>query len=105
MPYPEFRKVGTEDIYAIIAYIKTLEPISNEVPVSEIKLPFNIYHRVTNRPADPQEIPPASDTVAYGAYLTNMAGCQYCHTPTKWLLPVAGMEFAGGHEYCPLRHG
>lgn len=99
MPFPEYRKVATEDIYSLIAYLKSLAPIDNKVPVSQLKIPFKFYHRLTYLPADPQPIPPSSDEVSYGEYLTNLAGCQYCHTPKKWMMPMAGMEFAGGSEH------
>ncbi len=32
MPYPYYGRMDKEDIYSIIAYIRTLKPIANEVP-------------------------------------------------------------------------
>ncbi|MBA3269871.1 MAG: c-type cytochrome [Acidobacteria bacterium] len=45
-------------------------------------------------------MPPATDRVAYGEYLTNAAACADCHTPMDdrgGALP--GMDFAGGFEF------
>ncbi len=41
MPYPYYGRMDPEDIYSIIAYVRTLEPITNPVPDSEPDFPMN----------------------------------------------------------------
>jgi mono/diheme cytochrome c family protein len=45
MPYPHFGKMAREDVYAIIAFLRTLAPIENSVPASEASFPMNIIMR------------------------------------------------------------
>jgi hypothetical protein len=45
-------------------------------------------------------MPPSTDKVAYGEYLTNAAVCADCHTPTDSQgLPLPGRDFAGGTQF------
>lgn len=99
MPYPDFGKMDKEDIYSIIAYIRTLEPIKSEVPISEPSFPMNLIMRTI--PAEPAHAPrpSRSDKLAYGRYLVSAAGCTHCHTPTEKGEPLPGMSFAGGAEF------
>lgn len=41
MPYPNFIQMSEEDLYAIVAYIRTLKPIENEVGEKELDFPVN----------------------------------------------------------------
>lgn len=99
MPYTHYRTADPEDIKAIIAYIRTLKPIENEVPEAQPDFPLSLIMRTIPSPADPQERPSMSDTLKYGAYMFNLAGCNDCHTPMDKGQPIAGMEMAGGSEY------
>lgn len=96
MPYPDFGKMDKEDIYAIIAYIRTLKPIEYDAPASEATFPMNLIMRTI--PADPAHAPrpDPSDRVAYGRYMVMASGCMHCHTPREKGEPIAGMDFAGG---------
>ncbi|MBX7045046.1 MAG: cytochrome c [Ignavibacteria bacterium] len=96
MPYPNFAKMDKEDIYSIIAYLRTLAPIQNEVPKHDAKFPMNLIMRTIPAPPDHQPIPDRSNTVAYGKYLVTSAGCGECHSQSDKGVPVAGKEFAGG---------
>lgn len=99
MPYPNFVNMSEEDLYAIVAYIRTLKPIKNEVGDKELDFPLNYI--VKTLPLDsykPHKAPEKSDMNAYGKYLVTMASCNHCHTPTKDGEPIAGMEYAGGTE-------
>lgn len=99
MPYPDFGKMDKEDIYSIIAYIRTLEPVKSEVPASEPSFPMNLIMRTI--PADPAHAPRPSrtDKLAYGRYLVSAAGCTHCHTPMEKGEPLPGMTLAGGAEF------
>lgn len=99
MPYPNFAKMDKEDIYAIIAYVRTLPPIENKVPDHEVKFPMNIIMRTIPGPPNHQPLPERSNSVAYGKYLVTFASCNECHTQMDKGVPIPGKEFAGGVEY------
>jgi len=97
MPYPNFIQMSEEDLYAIVAYIRTLKPIENEVGEKELDFPVNYI--VKTLPLDsykPHKAPEKTDMKAYGKYLVTIASCNDCHTQSKDGEPIAGMEYAGG---------
>jgi hypothetical protein len=87
------------DVMAIIAYLRTLPAIKNDVPDSQPSFPFSLIMRTIPKPAEPEVRPTPDDTLNYGRYMTMIAGCGDCHTPSEKGKPIAGMEFAGGQEY------
>jgi len=99
MPYTEYKALAPEDAYAIVAYLRTLPPIPNEVPKSQMHFPFNLIMQTIPEPVELQEGPNPADSVAYGKYLVKIAGCQFCHTPAEKGEPLPGMDFAGGFEF------
>jgi mono/diheme cytochrome c family protein len=100
MPYPLYGQLAQEDVEAIVAYLKTLPPIQNNVPRSKLNFPLNIIVRTIPKAYEPQPLPSSTDTVAYGKYLSTVAGCQFCHTPMDDKgQPLPGMDFAGGQEF------
>lgn len=99
MPYPAYGKMATEEVYSIVAYLRTLKPIENEAPESKLNFPLNLIVRSIPQPADPQPLPSPSDTLAYGKYLVSVAACTECHTPMEKGEPLPGMDFAGGAEF------
>jgi mono/diheme cytochrome c family protein len=106
MPYLNFNQLAEEDVHAIVAYIRTLPPIQNEVPKSKLKFPMNLIVRTLPKPYSPPPRPSTADTVAYGKYLSTVAGCQFCHTPVNDRgEPLPGMDFAGGSEFKDPRIG
>jgi mono/diheme cytochrome c family protein len=80
MPSPFYRTMSDYDARAIVAYMRTIEPVRNVVPKSEynIPLPGNYGPKVS--------VPDVGkdDPVAYGRYVTNSLGhCTGCHTPIE----------------------
>jgi hypothetical protein len=103
MPYDRFRVLSEEDLLSIIAYMRTLKPISHNVPASHFEFPLNLIVRTLPEPAHPK---PAPDSNHYGEYLATIASCEYCHTPTdehEQALP--GLKFSGGHVFDVNNHG
>lgn len=103
MPYQLFSKMDREDIYAIIAYIRTLKPIKNSVPDKKLKFPLSIIFRTL--PEEPKEfgkLPPPSDKVKLGEYYG--AACWFCHSPNDKGKVIPGKEFSGGMEF-PMPDG
>jgi len=100
MPYPIYSALSQDDAEAIVAYLRTLPPIQNEVKRSQLNFPLNLIVRTLPKPYEPQPRPATSDTLAYGKYLNTVAGCHFCHTPVdEQGQPLPGMDFAGGQEF------
>jgi hypothetical protein len=99
MPFHNYGRMDTDDIYSIIAYIRFLQPIDNHVPESKANFPFNIImHTIPKKPS-PSRRPPFSDTLNYGRYLVNAAACNDCHTPFERGRLIMEKSFAGGREF------
>jgi len=86
-------------MYSIIAYVRTLTPIQNEVPKSSASFPMNIIMRTMPAPAEHHPIPESANTIEYGKYMVISAGCGDCHTQSDKGVPIPGKEFAGGVEF------
>ena len=99
MPYPYYGHMDKEDILAIIAYIRTLKPINNEVPPSEPEFPMSIILNTIPEKATYTKRPEKAVNATYGAYIVNAAGCSECHTNVIKGKKVVGMDFAGGREF------
>lgn len=99
MPYPYYGKMDPEDIYSIIAYLRTLAPIENEVPESMPDFPMSIIINTIPKKADHQLRPDSGDNLAYGAYLVNASGCVECHTQVANGQIVKELAFSGGREF------
>lgn len=80
MPYQEYGKIDPDDIEAVIAYLRTLDPIESNHPKSEVDFPFNIILRTIPDKANFTKKPPESDRIAYGKYIFTAAACGDCHT-------------------------
>jgi len=104
MPYPGYRIMSKEDRQAIVAYLRTLEPIQNTVPKREIGFPFNFLIQTMPVNADPQPIPDPSDSVSYGKYLVTIAGCRDCHTQMEKGEFIDSLAYAGGQPF-PFPNG
>ena len=104
MPHPNYGRMDKEDLYSIVAYLRTLEPIENIVPESESDFPMNYIINLIPKKAEYSNIPDENDRVAYGSYLFNASACNDCHTQQIKGKPVAGMELAGGFKF-PMATG
>lgn len=99
MPYHYYGQMDEEDIKAIIAYIRTLPAIENNVPESVPDFPMNfIINTIPHKPAF-QKKPDSSDKVKYGAYLANAAACIECHTPAEKGQIIQDKAFVGGRDF------
>ncbi len=115
MPSTEFYYLSDDDLGDVIAYIKSVPPVDNEMPASEIsfigRVVMTLVKGITFIPAEliPHEAPrPTAPTVGttpeYGAYLTQ--SCHVCHGmtmsggvipgfPADWP-PAPNITFGGG---------
>lgn len=99
MSYHRFGKMDKEDIYSIIAFIRTLAPVQKANIESKPDFPVNFLINTMPKKANFQTKPAESDVVAYGGYLINAAGCVDCHSKNDKGAVVAGTEFGGGMEF------
>jgi len=100
MPYPNYGKLATDDVHAVLAYIRTLKRIDHPVPARSLDVPMNLIVNIIPKPATPGVRPSPTDRAAYGEYLVTAASCGECHTPMDdrgQRLP--GMDFAGGFQF------
>lgn len=100
MPYLYYGKMDPEDIYSIIAYVRSIPSINNSVDESRADFPVNFILNTMPQPAQPHKRPDTTDILAYGAYLVNASGCIECHTQVDGkgvIMPE--VAFAGGREF------
>ncbi|MBV7338012.1 c-type cytochrome [Chloroflexi bacterium TSY] len=92
-PMPRYSGVSDQDVMDLIAYLRSLDPIENEIPER------NITGEI---PDFAGEAPPAvapTDPIERGLYLASITRCGRCHTPRNddgsldWSRPLAGAPF------------
>jgi mono/diheme cytochrome c family protein len=97
MPYMNYREMPDEDLASVIVYLRSLAPVKNPLPKTEIIFPVKYLMRSTPQPmTEPVSQPDLSDTVKRGAFLTRLASCGDCHTAQEKGQVKAGLEFGGG---------
>jgi len=99
MPYQHFGRMDKEDIYSIIAYIRSLPAKETQSIASRSDFPMNFIIHTIPHEADFKPMPSPDNQVAYGEYLVNAASCSECHTKKVKGDPIPGMDFAGGAEF------
>ena len=76
MPVPTYNSMSDDDVKAIVAYLRTIPAVQNEVPESKWNIPLKPMPEPKGTAA-----PSPDDKVAYGRYLvTSIAHCFECHT-------------------------
>jgi mono/diheme cytochrome c family protein len=99
MPSTEFYYLSDADLGKVLAYVRSVEPVDNEMPASSLSVTgfvaMNIVKEITFLPAEliPHETlpPPAPEpgvTARYGEYLS--MSCMVCHG-----LTLSGGEIPG----------
>lgn len=97
MPYLNYRDMPDEDLASVIVYIRSLAPVKNPLPQTEIIFPVKYLIRSAPEPITaPVPQPDLSDQLKRGAFMTQMASCAECHTPQERGQVKPGFEFAGG---------
>lgn len=101
MPYNQFNALSVEDARAIVSYLRSLPSITSAIPARV--LPFPVDPFVNLMPMAPhlvEKTPTPANGLAYGKYLTTVAGCLWCHSPVNSLEEVvSGKEWSGGHAF------
>ena len=99
MPYPYYGHISQEDALDIIAYLRTLAPVTSQIPKDDPQFPVNFLINTMPESAHFTSKPPQSAVVAYGKYLVNMAACQECHTPADKGKLKTDEAFSGGRIF------
>ncbi|MFC3560159.1 c-type cytochrome [Pedobacter jamesrossensis] len=94
-----FGTMDKQDIYDIIVYLRTLKAVKHDVAKSESDFPVNFLINTMPKKANFQQKPNPADSIKYGAYLVNAAGCVDCHSKTDKGAIIKGTEFGGGMEF------
>lgn len=97
MPYSSFSKMSREDVYSIIAYLRTLKAQKTSYPKPKLDFPLNILVNTMPEKATLSTMPDPRDSVKYGGYLVQIGFCKLCHSQGD-AKPIVGKEFAGGRD-------
>lgn len=98
MPYPHYSKLAEDDIYAVIAYLRTLKQVDNELESSKADFPVSLLINTMPVKAEFQPRPSPENAVEYGKYMVTAAACTDCHTRME-NGAFMGQPFAGGNKY------
>jgi mono/diheme cytochrome c family protein len=99
MPSTEFYYLSTQDLEMVLAYIRSVPPVDNEMPASKLSftgfVAMNITKDITFLPAEliphdepPPTVPVPGITAEYGSYLA--ISCHVCHGLTLSGGPIPG---------------
>lgn len=101
MPYAAYNHMPKKELMSIIAYLRTVKPISNKVPARQLMMPVSAMYPgpALQASLDGNMMPPESDPVKYGGYLVSLADCGTCHTPMTQHGPDMSKMFAGGWTF------
>jgi len=100
MPAKNFNTLSPEDLGALIAYIKSVPPVDNVVPGSDIQVlgralylagQIEAFHAESiNHAAPAVPAPPVGPTKEHGRYLVSVGGCVDCHGANLSGGPITG---------------
>lgn len=97
MPIGLYRDMSDRDVEAIVAYLRQVPAVRNEVPRSEFRIPLpDSWGPPVGSVAEVAQ----DDPVVYGAYLAGPLGhCIECHTPLVDGRPDYGQIGSGGNPF------
>jgi mono/diheme cytochrome c family protein len=98
MPVTLYRGLSDDDLYSIVAFIRTLPASQNKTPNSTYNIPLPPAY---GPPVESVSAPERGVSVEYGAYLAGpVAHCVECHTPMGERGPMFDTHLgAGGFEF------
>ncbi len=96
MPYSAYRTISDEDLASIVVYLRSVPPVRNLLPPTQVAFPVKYLIRSAPQPlTDPVSGPgPQANAVTRGRYLASI-GCG-CHIPTDHGDPIRGLRYGGG---------
>lgn len=104
-----FWNMADEDLIAVVSYLRSMEPIENNVPAAEwsfIGRAVRVFvpsFQPIQTPTPPKSAPPMAPTIERGEYLARyVANCVGCHTERDPMtFEAIDTEYAGGMEFEP----
>jgi mono/diheme cytochrome c family protein len=97
MPIGLYRDMSDEDVRAIVAYLRQVKPIRNEIPPSVYRMPLPPAY---GPPVVSVTPPSRDDQIAYGTYLAGpLAHCTECHSLTEKGPDFENNLGGGGYEF------
>ena len=98
MPTEFYEILTPRDLDAIVAYLKTVKPISNKSPAPEYRIPLQRHVLPGAEKAYSEN--DLKDKVKHGFYLVTIGHCMECHTPMiKGRRDFANALGKGGFEF------
>ena len=99
MPYFEWRDhVALDDAAALVAFLRTLEPVARDTPPSKYPMPSFVVNGFPQIRELRSKAPLSGDS-DYGEYVTYRSGCMACHTNADKRGRYIGPPFAGGRRF------
>ena len=100
MPTAFYKIITPGDLDAIVAYLRSVKPVSNKVPDPVYKM--SLPHKILPGAEKPMPEAQLADKVEHGRYLATIGHCMECHTPFG--PPGTGKDFQnslgkGGQEF------
>ena len=94
MPYASYNRLTDDDTKALVAFLRTLEPVKRVVaPNKDLKFP----KLPMPSPANAPDV--VGDPVKHGEYMASIMLCSHCHwTPDAKMMVQPDKLFAGGLE-------
>lgn len=100
MPYISYNKLTKEDLYSIVAYIRSLQPVKSEIPDRTLNFPMNlIVKTIPPQSFTPAAEPDKNNPLEYGKYLVAVSACFDCHTEMVKGEYKLDKAFAGGFAF------
>ncbi|MDF2232734.1 c-type cytochrome [Albimonas sp. CAU 1670] len=98
MPIGFYRSLGDDDLDAMVAFLRTVAPVKNEVPASTYAIPLPPSY---GPPVESVTAPARGVTAEYGEYLAGpVAHCMECHTKFGPAGPMVSTHLgSGGNEF------
>jgi len=81
MPYYNYSRMAKDDLYSIIAYLRTLPSSDSTVPARNLEIPMSALPPLPEYAPEKNTRPDISDKVKYGQYMVTIASCGECHNP------------------------
>jgi len=106
-PYTVFNGMAEEDLRALVAYLRTVPPVSRPNQPKHITVPLfeSVFLPAWLAAFAPKETPPPSaptSGVPRGEYLTRVVGhCGECHTPRGMTQATDNSRFQAGNAQGP----
>jgi mono/diheme cytochrome c family protein len=106
-PYPVFNGMAAEDLRAVVAYLRSLPPVSRPNQPKRIAVPLfeSVFLPAWLAAFAPRETPPPTAPtagLARGEYLVRAVGhCGECHTPRGLTMATDNTRFLAGNPKGP----